>query len=133
MILLHAVWALGRLQIWGEDASAALPPAGRDEALPATADAHPYSVGSAAVGELLAAAGVELAPGTLSLRLPSAGPAVLPSAKLAHAGGVSLVDYSPDGLVRVDVEAMAPRSGDVAKLLEWLCDSPPENAAIDPS
>ncbi|MEM9662410.1 MAG: DEAD/DEAH box helicase [Planctomycetota bacterium] len=133
MIVLHAVWALGRLQVWGEDASVALPVAEDGVDLPATTDTHPYVVAASAVGEMLVDSGVELSPGSLSLRLPAAGAAVLPSARLAHAGGVSLADYSPDGLVRVDIEAVAPRSGDVGRLLEWLCDAPPAGVSIDPS
>jgi hypothetical protein len=132
MIVLHAVWALGRLQIWGEDASVALPPAGGDAELPATTGSHPYAVPASTVARLLEPSGIELSAGELSLRLPATGGAVLPSAKLAHAGGVSLAGYAPDGLVRIDVEAVSPRSLDAGRLLEWLCDSPPEGASIDP-
>ncbi|MEO1583061.1 MAG: DEAD/DEAH box helicase [Planctomycetota bacterium] len=141
MIVLHAVWALGRLQIWAETETglehagpelAGSEQAGADAAGP-QASLHPFAVPSSQLVEHLESCGVELSSGLLSLRLPSSESRVLPSAKLAIAGGASLVDLAPDALARVDVEAVSPSAGDASALLERLIDAPPPSVTVGPS
>jgi SNF2 family DNA or RNA helicase len=121
MIVLHGVWISGGLHLWAEQAMTPPAPAG---------PAHPFALSTDELAAALGPLAAGLTPSLAPLRLPAAESGVLPSDRLAHATGVSLVEEPATGLARVEVPSLVVKPGRAAALLDSIADDAPVGVTL---
>lgn len=129
ILVAHATFCDGELRLWAEDAAhwrsgtVIEPDPDGGKAGPT----HPFAASASTLtgvfAPILHRAGIESTPGTLTIRIPTAGtpPVPTPSPRLAH--DVSAPEVTPDGLGEYRVACLSVSPGSARLALEGLLDA----------